>query len=88
MRTEKRTRLDRAPASCNHAVNKQHDNGADHGTNQPRTFAGPIPAERLPQVRCNERTNDSEYGGENEAGRLVAPGKVGVGTCFDCSRLQ
>src|SRR6478735_9053491 len=64
-------RLDNASTSCDHAINKQNDNSANHGADQPRTLAWAIPTERLAEKRRNERSHDSQNGGENEASRLV-----------------
>ena len=62
---------DDATKSCDHAINKQNDNGANHGANKPRPLAWSIPTERLAQKRCNERSYDAQNGRENEASRLV-----------------
>ena len=48
---------DNAPTTCNHAINQQNDNGANHSADQSRTLAGAIPTERLAQKRRNERTD-------------------------------
>ena len=65
------TRLDRAPAPGNHSINKQHDNGANNGTDQPGTFPRPIPTQRLSEECRNERTYDSENCRKNESGWLI-----------------
>ena len=52
---------DCAPLSADHeAIDKQQDDRADHGSDQPCAFARTIPAEGCSKVSRNEGTNDSE----------------------------
>jgi hypothetical protein len=47
---------------------------------------------RLPEIGCNERTKDPEYGGENKAGRFVVTrhDELGSYACYksDYNRPQ
>src|SRR4029077_3044089 len=50
---------------------EQHHKRADHGADQAGALIGPIPADRLADEGCDERANDAEHGGEDEARRIV-----------------
>lgn len=56
------------------APHHQHDDGADHGTDQARPLVGAVPAERLAEIGRDEGTGDAEGRGEDEARRLVGAG--------------
>src|SRR3954468_19821 len=72
--------LDRgAISSCDQAPDNKDDHGADDGADQPRAFTGLVPADRLPKVGGDERTHDSQDGGQDEAGRFIRPGMEKLG---------
>src|SRR6186997_1690836 len=64
--------LDRLPLSAGEdTVDKEHNDGANHRTDQACAFSGPVPSERLAEITRHEGADDAQYGGENEARGLV-----------------
>src|SRR5215218_8247301 len=53
------------------AVDKEHNDGANHRTDQARAFSGPVPSERLAEITRHEGADDAQDGGEDEARGLV-----------------
>src|SRR5262245_34324581 len=51
-----------------------HDHGAHGRADQSGTFAGAIPADGLAEKGGDERTDDAEHHGEDEAGGIVGAG--------------
>src|SRR4029079_8591392 len=64
----------RRAAAREEAPHHQHNDGADHGTDQPGTLVGVVPAERLAEIGRDEGAGDAERRGEDEARRLVGAG--------------
>src|SRR3954471_17001773 len=61
------------------APDDKDDHGADDGADQPRTFTGLVPANRLPKVGGDEGAHDPQDGGQDEAGRFIRPGMEKLG---------
>src|ERR1700678_2237598 len=55
--------------------NEQHNNCADQRANKSGALVDPIPADRLANEGCEERSHDAEHGGEDETRRLIRAGR-------------
>jgi len=54
---------------------EQHDQSANHSTEQTGLLSRPIPADRLADPGRYEGAGNTEQGGENETGRIVWAGR-------------
>jgi hypothetical protein len=58
-------------APSNEAPNDQYDYRAHNRSNEAGSLVCAVPADRLPQISCDKRPDDSNDRGEDEARRLV-----------------
>src|SRR5262249_36178867 len=73
------TRITDDSADDQAVPDEQHDERADRCGDESRTLVRPIPAGCLPDERRQKGTDNPEYGGEDEAGWIVRPGRQETG---------
>jgi len=65
----------RSRAVPKEVIDNQQDYSTHDCTDESRAFIGPIPADSLPEVRRNERTDNSQYRGDDEATWISSRGQ-------------